>query len=375
MIDFDRLQSIETDWESIEQSYRLSSYEAPQNREEEQQKVFTAYADGKIYNPQFIYQTPPEYPVARIREFMAHLTPDQSPLEALYYEKAAQELRAIRSVQTHAPDVITGTTCLAYGLPDRLLLAEAQNLLSCSAGPDESQRKDKSAEQAAAWMQPVLEHMNIREWQVVVYSPMNAAMSVNNLNREIRIRKGTLFTKDALRRLLVHEVGVHVLRWINGTKQPIRLFYNGFTSYADTEEGLAVYSEDKAGLLEINTLRKYAGRVLAAHLALNRPFFKVFEAIAPILGQEMAFDIVARAKRGFTDTAQPGAHTKDIVYLRGYLQVKAHLEQYPDDYPLLFTGKMGLQHLPLVRELVATGIVKLPTLLPQDISSLVSAGD
>lgn len=374
MIDLERLQFLELEWDNIEQSYRLSPYNAPRNREEEYHKVLTAYGAGEIYNPQFEYQEPPEYPVARIREFMTRLAPDQSLLESLYYEKASCELLAIRCVQTHSPDIITGASCLTYGLPDRQLLAEAQVVLTQYPTLDVTPAKNMPAEHAAEWMQATLERTGVQGWHVIVFEPMNAMMSVDRLDKEIRIRKGAMFAQDALRRLLVHEIGVHILRYENGALQPIRLFRNGFTGFIDTEEGLAVYSEESSGVLEADTLRKYAGRVLAAHLALNQSFFEVFQALVPLFGQEMAFEIIVRAKRGFTDTAQPGAHTKDIVYLRGYLQIKAHLEQHPEDYPLLFTGKVGLQHLPLVRELLESGIVTLPTTLPKDLIALATIG-
>lgn len=85
---------------------------------------------------------------------------------------------------------------------------------------------------------------------------------------------------------------------------------------------------------------------------------------------EMAFDIATRVKRGFVDTAQPGAHTKDMVYLQGYLAVKAHLAENPDDLPLLMLGKFALQHLPLVREWLAQGLLVPARYLPQDVSNL-----
>lgn len=374
MVNLERLQSLELEWEDIEQSYRLSPYNAPSNREQECRQVLMADSAGEVYNPQFEYQSPPEYPVARIREFMARLIPDQSPLEMLYYDKAFQELLAIRCVQTHCPDVITGASCLAYGLPNHQLLTEAQSILARYSTSGVMPVNDMPAEQAAAWMQAALERADIQGWHATPFEPMNATMSVNRLDKQIRIRKDATFAHDALCRLLVHEIGVHVLRYENGVIQPIQLFHNGFTGYIDTEEGLAVYNEENAGVLEADTLRKYAGRVLAAHLALNQSFFEVFQALVPIFGPEMAFEITVRAKRGFTDTAQPGAHTKDIVYLRGYLQVKTHLEQHPEDYPLLFTGKVGVQHLPLVRELLESGIVTLPTMLPKDLIASATIG-
>ncbi len=217
-------------------------------------------------------------------------------------------------------------------------------------------------------MQSVLEKASIKDWKAIVLEPMNASMSVNRLDKQVKIRKGLTFSENDLKRLIVHEIGVHVLRYENGTQYPIRLFSNSFPNYTETEEGVAVYSESQAGLLQVGTLRKYAGRVIAAHLALSQPLSEVFQTIAADLGTEMAFDIVVRAKRGFTDTAQPGAHTKDIVYLRGYLAVQAYLTQHPDDYPLLFAGKFGLQHLPLVRSLLEEGIISPPKLLPSDLS-------
>lgn len=131
-----------------------------------------------------------------------------------------------------------------------------------------------------------------------------------------------------------------------------------------------VYSEANAGLLETNTLRKYAGRVMAADLALKYPFSDVFERLAPDLGPQTAFDITVRAKRGFTDTSQPGAHTKDIVYLQGFLAVQSHLQQYPEDYTLLFSGKFGLRHLPLVRALRKQELILPPKRLPDDLIRL-----
>jgi len=371
MLDLHRLQLIEAGWEDIETSYRLAPYNAPLNRVEERQKVFEAQRNGQSYNPQFVYTPPPKYPAQSIREFMAKLEPQESWVEKLYYEKARNALLAIQCVQDHVPSVITGMSCLAYGLPGWDLLTEARRILAQVHPTDTpDQPKTLSAEDAIAWMQSVLDQSSIQEWRAIVFEPMSAKMSVNRLDKEVKIRKGVTFSPSDLHRLVVHEIGVHVLRYENGAQQPIRLFQSGFTKYLSTEEGLAVYGEAQAGLLETPTLRKYAGRVIAAHLALNHPFSHVFETLATDLGPEVAFGITVRAKRGFTDTTQPGAHTKDIVYLQGYLAVKAHLEQQPDDYPLLFAGKFGLRHIPLVRSLVEQGTVTFPPILPDRITAV-----
>jgi len=365
MLDLKRLTPLESEWEEIEQSYRIARYMAPLNRDEERQKLFDAYSQENAYEPQFVYTDPPDYPVSAIRGFMAKLRPEHSPLEGLYYEKARNALLEIEAVQTHHPGVITAASALENGLPDAALLAEARRILRETAAEETLEPEDIPAEQAAESMQTVINKAGIQEWKAIVFEPMSAGMSVNRLDKELKIRKGDFCSQSDLQRLVVHEIGVHILRYENGLQQPIRLFQGSFPSCTSTEEGLAVYSERRAGLLKNVTLRKYAGRVVAANAALSQPFSRVFSRLVDDLGTDEAFNIVTRAKRGFTDTGQPGAHVKDLVYLKGYLDVTAHLAQRPEDYSLLFLGKFGLQHLALVREMLAEGMISLPAYLPE----------
>lgn len=372
-----RLQELEAKWEKIEYSYRLSPYNAPLNRKEERERVMKAYTDGQAYNPQFTYTSPPEFPIREIRAFIRELQPENHPIEQLYEEKARNALLEIKAVKTHSPAVITGRTCLEYGLPNLSLLNEAHIILERvteSEEPTATSPAPISAEKAASQMQAILERAEMQGWKALAYAPMNADASVNRLDKELRLRQGAEFPPNTLQRLLMHEIGIHVLRYANGGSQKIQLFKTGFPGYLATEEGLAVYWEEKTGLIETKTLRKYAGRVVAAHLALSNSFWDVFNTLAPLLGADMAFSITVRAKRGFTDTSQPGAHIKDIVYLRGYLQVKDYLQENSEDQALLFTGKIGLQHIPLVKSLIAKGLAHLPNLLPQDILTLVENG-
>ncbi|MBK8904546.1 MAG: DUF1704 domain-containing protein [Anaerolineaceae bacterium] len=366
-LDWQRCNQIELEWQSIEDSYRLAPYQSPTNLRQERDKLLKAYKSGRAYNPKFEFAVPPEYPIKLIRQFIAGLKPESSWLEQIYYEIANQELQHIQAVQTHDSNLITGITCISYGLPESELVTKAQHILESTKKTNSSQDGNQSLladHEAASKLQLILDSNNLQDWKAIVFEPMNAKMSVDRLDKQVKIRAGTTFSEQTVQRLIVHELGVHVVRYHNGSHQPIKLFQKGFPNYLSTEEGLAVYSEDEAGLLETDTLRKYAGRVMAAHLAVNQPFCDVFNTLCHWLDYETAFDIVARAKRGFTDTSQPGAHTKDIVYLQGYLDVKHHLTQYPEDYDLLFIGKFGLQHLPLVRNLLNEGTLFRPILMP-----------
>ncbi|OQY46730.1 MAG: hypothetical protein B6242_06855 [Anaerolineaceae bacterium 4572_78] len=369
MYNSDRLQKIETEWESIEQSYLTDPYITPQNRAEEYQKVMESHKRGEPYNPQFVYLSPPEFPIHRIRRFMGSLDTTSSPIEDLYFEKARNELLILQCLLSHAPADITAMTCLIHGMPDAKLLKESKHILATIPTDDADEPQTVSAETAASKMQKVLDAAGIEGWHAVVKEKMNAELSVKRLEKQVQIRKGIMLPERDLRRLIVHEIGVHVIRIVNGSRQPIKVF-QAMPGYMTTEEGIAVYSEYRADLLKNETLRKYAARVIAANLSLSQPFSQVFATIVKDVEPITAFEIAARAKRGFTDTAQPGSHVKDLVYFKGFLLIKDHLEKHPDDYPVLFTGKFALHHLPLVKSLLAEKRISMPSLLPDDLMQM-----
>ena len=363
-LNLERLQSIGKEWEAIISSYRIPPYTAPLNLQEEREKTLNAHLEGKSYDPQFNYKNSPEFPVNRLQKFMSILRPDCFLLEKEYYELARNALLQIRSIQTHAPADITGASSLIYGLPDQTLLADAWHILKTrNKMVDPTDEEMVSDEDTATYLRKIIEQIGLQEWQVKICDTMSASMAVYSLDKQIRIRRGSSFSMKDIHRLRVHEIGVHIFRYENARLQPLSIFKK-FPGYLTTEEGLAVFSEAKAGLLQDSTLRKYAARVIAVNMALNEPFSKIFQTITPYVGPDLAFNIISRVKRGFPDTSQPGAHTKDIIYLRGFRAVQAHLARRPDDYEVLLAGKFGLQHLSLIRKLMDEGLIVKPRWLP-----------
>ncbi len=364
--DFDRFRSIDDQWRQIEDSYRIDPYNAPLNFDQEKKAMLAAHAVEASYNPIFEYAVPPEFPTQRIYEFIRTLRFEDSALERLYYFAAQNELLTIRAVETHSPSAITGHTTLIYGIPGNSLLEAAHALLE-SPSADVASNIDAlsvTAQDAALEMQNKLTELGLHNWTARTFSPMNAKVAVSRIDGMIKIRENATFTRQELRRLLFHEIGVHVFRGENGRSQPVGIFARGLPGYLDTEEGLAVLTEERVGVVEAATMRKYAGRVIAAADALNKPFSDVFYGIVNYLGPDAAFEVTARAKRGFRNTSEPGTHTKDIVYLSGYLKVSQHLSEHPDDYDMLFAGKFGLQEIDLVKSLIDEGVFQYPSLVP-----------
>ena len=182
----------------------------------------------------------------------------------------------------------------------------------------------------------------------------------------VLVTKGRLLVPSALRlsprralALAHHEAGTHVLTWANGAAQPLAVLHTGLAGYEELQEGLAVLAEFLVGGLNRSRLRLLAGRVVAAARVIHgTPFTAIFDELTRThgLAPASAFSTTMRALRS-------GGLTKDVVYLRGLKTLLEHLAT-DGDLEILFLGKMSLRHVPLIRELRAREVLKVPPLRP-----------
>jgi uncharacterized protein (TIGR02421 family) len=159
--------------------------------------------------------------------------------------------------------------------------------------------------------------------------------------------------------LIQHEVGTHLVTYVNGTYQPIRLMAAGLAGYEQTQEGLAVLAEHLVGGLTPFRLRQLAARVVAVHgMVAGRSFAEVHgELVAAGFSPSSAFTTAMRAFRS-------GGLTKDAIYLRGLVEILEHLAG-GGDLDLLWLGKVALDDLPLIDDLHDRGVLTEPKLLPR----------
>jgi len=167
-------------------------------------------------------------------------------------------------------------------------------------------------------------------------------------------------TRARLDPLLQHEVGVHLLTCINGNQQGLGIFGTGLAGYEGVQEGLGVFAEFASGGLTVGRLRLLAARVLAVDAMLGGAGF--IDCHRLLHGEHgftslRAFNIVARIFRS-------GGLTKDAIYLRGFNQVFAFVASGRTLDPFWF-GKIAEQHVPVVEELHARGILRLPLATPE----------
>ncbi|MGV3760756.1 MAG: flavohemoglobin expression-modulating QEGLA motif protein [Actinomycetota bacterium] len=177
-------------------------------------------------------------------------------------------------------------------------------------------------------------------------------------NGDLLISPAARVPTDRLDSLLHHEIGVHVVTYVNGAHQPLRVLATGLAGHEETQEGLAVLAEHLTGGLTAARLRQLAARVVAVHLMLEDASFpEIHRRLVECgVGSRSAFAITTRVVRS-------GGFTKDAVYLRGLREVVDHVAA---GHPLdpLWLGKMPLSAVPLVRDLHERGVLGDPLLRP-----------
>jgi uncharacterized protein (TIGR02421 family) len=164
------------------------------------------------------------------------------------------------------------------------------------------------------------------------------------------------FGRMEARRFAVHEVFGHLLSAANGRAQPLRLLDWGTAdSFAD-QEGLALYMEELAGVLDGSRLRTLAGRVLAAdamHAGAS------FEQTARRLRRDEGFasaEAIAISERAY----RGGGVARDVSYLLGWLRVRGAVATGEASLDELHNGRVSLAALPEIRALQAQGYVQGP---------------
>jgi uncharacterized protein (TIGR02421 family) len=173
------------------------------------------------------------------------------------------------------------------------------------------------------------------------------------------ISRSTTMPKSRVDALLSHEVGVHLLTYFNGSAQGLNLFRNGLAGYEGIQEGLAVFAEYLAGGMTVTRLRLLAARVIGcADMLDGASLPECFARMREFgLSPASAFNLVLRLYRG-------GGLAKDAIYLRGLIEILAHLRAGGALDPF-FMGKIAASHFSIMQELSTRGLIKPPRFAPQ----------
>lgn len=312
----------------------------PLNLNEENEKFLQAVHNNIAYNPQYCYT--PNFHLKKIEEAINQLDFGNETIDTIYRNYKRYLLNCIKMVSyVGDPETFTKMSIEIFGYPSEELKEKAIDIFAHNNAIIED-----DTVYDAVYLKDVFDREINKyhfKWDVKIVDNISSKVAVDPDKKTIFINNNVLFSENDVKRLLVHEFGTHVMRAENGSKQKYLIFQNGFPKSIETEEGLATYNEWKNNLLDIKTLKVYAGRVLAVDLCLKNSFYESFMQLKNHFSEEECVRMISRVKRGLTDTSQKGAFTKDFVYLNGFYRVKDRINA--ENEKVLYSGIVGLDDL------------------------------
>ncbi|MFJ4210704.1 tyrosine/phenylalanine carboxypeptidase domain-containing protein [Paenarthrobacter sp. NPDC089675] len=286
---------------------------------------------------------------------------DDAYLREIVIADATSTWEQSTAIASRTPSRVTAWAQGQDGLPSDETMDAAWRILAKPLEPPQ-QAATSLAEDLVSAMQEALDYYSLSHWTIEVSENMGARASVAGRFNKIRVRKDLMLESADLRRLVIHEIGGHVLRWENARAQPEPLLSIPLGSTVATEEGLAVLLEQEMGLIDERQMRIYAARVIGVALSVDAGIVDVGRQLAEIVGPEAAAEIALRCKRGLPDPNQAGGPTKDHGYLTGYLTA---LGLDPRKLQMLRSVKWSFQRLPEIQYLAEQQLWVPPLLDPQ----------
>lgn len=161
------------------------------------------------------------------------------------------------------------------------------------------------------------------DYDVKMKNEKRSRVSYNPRKNTFQIRDNSHFQINEIRRLVIHEIGVHYQRRMNSMKQKdpfLSLPFNKNHRYI--EEGLAVYFENYFNLLTEEVYNIYKLRAVISTLTSSLSFSELYQLTRIYHNPETSYDMIYRSKRFLKDTSLPGGSSRDIVYYDGYNKVR-----------------------------------------------------
>jgi uncharacterized protein (TIGR02421 family) len=323
-----------------------------------------AFFDGRAAAPDFRYRDLPD--LAPIRDELAEINPEEATDPVLVHMIRGMhrelELRIELLAARNTDHFLLGAI-EKWGHVEQTLLDLAEEVLE-AIPPGPPADDYVHAHELAGMANVELAHYRRQ------YPELTTLVHVSDLAAGVMVENGELFigtdasiSSDRVEQLLHHEIGVHVLTYVNGSVQPIRMLSLGLEGYEETQEALGVLAEYLGGGLRPKRLRAFALRVMAAMSASERASFaETYELMTSLgAGRNRAFTTTMRAHRS-------GGMTKDALYLGGITRLLAFVKA-GGDLESLLVGKVSLTDAPFITELLERKVLVDPPLRPRFLDS------
>jgi uncharacterized protein (TIGR02421 family) len=327
-----------------------------------------AFLVGSTREPEFTYRELEDEPEV-LRAELASITVgeiDDPTLGHLLRAKHREVGLQLDMLSARGTEEFLPLSIELYGPVAPRLLAQAEDILdrvevpSRGGGDRGGDDRHVGAEQFVELAEAELAHYRTIEPDIGVHVELRPdASGIMVSGHDLIVGAAATVGRDRVGPLLQHEVGTHLVTYVNGSYQPLRVMAAGLAGHEETQEGLALFAEFLAGGLSASRLRQIAARVVAVHeMVAGQSFVEVHGRLVNAgFSPSSAFTITMRVFRS-------GGLTKDTIYLRGLVELLGHLAD-GGELDLFWLGKLSLVDLPLVRDLAERGVLEGPRLLPR----------
>lgn len=234
------------------------------------------------------------------------------------------------------------------------------------------EKKTYNSEEVEKIVKEFIRELNLEEYTKTRVK--NKPIFSVNFRGKVTIPKYSYFTQRRLLQVLVHEIGVHAMRSVNGKRnitnknEKLKLLGVGKSSRnITTEEGLATYIEQniffKSNKYDLFSLFPFYLRLIAVHLALNYRPFTIYEKLeklcllyAKIQGKNDAFayktrdTLITRIYKNYERPSKGDVNPKVALYLVGNRLIWDFVEN-GGDINELFVGKVRIEDLEEVKRM------------------------
>lgn len=330
---------------SLDQQIKLLYHLRPVNLHSEQRR----FLKGECENPQFVYPDL-RFDSLALRDQLGKLEIDDSAFGGIFERKRMEIFEKIDLLEHRATEYFADKSVILFGDVSGELLEDAKDVLGQRPDHFPKELGAIPAERAAKRFEKFFKQHGLNHWKVKMRKDM-VADCVAGKRGAFFLRERAKFSENRLKMLIAHEIETHIYTAENGRRQPYQIFQRGTGGYLMTQEGLAIYNQERA--VDKDTPKHFwnAALVVAVHMAQKGSFRDVYEKMVKLgYAKGRAFKFAAKVKRGLEDTSKPGAFTKDLLYFRGKQMIEEFVAS-GGDLKRLYVGKVDLPSLEEIEQL------------------------
>ncbi len=321
----DELQKLDKAIFAIDKKLLLLKYLIPKNVDE--QKQLFIESDGK-HIPELEYNYP-DHDFAQMKNDLASLDIPEIPLAWLYVEKKEEVLNKIGFLEAFCNGESKEMTLYSKKIFWEIVSENYDHALQIiKAKSDLDTEKPMKTSEIRDFVKKFNHIYSIHLWLSERSWGSRFAMKGNKL----MMRKWAQVWKKELRSIIAHEIEWHYLRKLNGKKQFLEIFSRGTARYIETDEGIAIYNQNK--FLSLKDPKYYGifERYYFINYAMNHSYKKLLEKMKEYYDNdyEKIFNYILRLKRGMPKFTSDGIFYKDVVYLNGYMDLESFLDNWWD---------------------------------------------